>query len=147
MLGNVYCKYFSDEDAERAVQRLTGRYYAGKIIKAEFSPVTDFREARCRAFHEARCNRGGYCNFLHVKHIPRANKKRCVLEMYEDYPQYPHKRERVIKEKKKDREDKKNSSKNSGLINGLNSGINALEGLPGIDERTLKVLSAAHLLQ
>jgi hypothetical protein len=35
------------------------RYYAGRLIRAEFSPVTDFREARCRAFHESRCNRGG----------------------------------------------------------------------------------------
>ena len=72
MLGNIYVKYFLEEDAEKALQKLQERSYgilffvskkisiAGRPIKVEFSPVTDFREARCRAFHEARCNRGGY---------------------------------------------------------------------------------------
>ncbi|CAD7955695.1 unnamed protein product [Amoebophrya sp. A120] len=100
MLGNIYVKYFMEEDAEKALQKLNGRYYAGRMIKAEFSPVTDFREARCRAFHEARCNRGGYCNFLHIKHVPRANKRRLVQEMYEDYPHYSHKKERLNSKKK-----------------------------------------------
>ena len=27
---------------------LNGRFYAGKVIVAEFSPVTDFKEAKCR---------------------------------------------------------------------------------------------------
>ncbi|CAD7927069.1 unnamed protein product [Amoebophrya sp. A25] len=99
MLGNIYVKYFMEEDAEKALQKLTGRYYSGRLIRAEFSPVTDFREARCRAFHEARCNRGGYCNFLHIKHIPRANKRRLILEMYEDFPHYAHKKERLQKKK------------------------------------------------
>jgi splicing factor U2AF 35 kDa subunit len=35
----------------------------------EFSPVTDFREARCRQFDEGQCSYGPYCNFLHVKKI------------------------------------------------------------------------------
>lgn len=39
---------------------------------SRYSPVTDFREARCRAFHETRCARGGACNFMHIKHIPKA---------------------------------------------------------------------------
>jgi len=53
------------------MQKLAGRHYAGKLIKAEFSPVVDFRDARCRMFHETICNRGGFCNFMHIKHIPR----------------------------------------------------------------------------
>jgi hypothetical protein len=40
-------------------------------VVAEFSPVTDFREATCRQFEENTCNRGGYCNFMHVKPISR----------------------------------------------------------------------------
>merc|ERR1712203_34113 len=44
--------------------------------------------ARCRAFHETRCNRGAYCNFMHIKHIPRAIKRRVVREMYDDHPEY-----------------------------------------------------------
>lgn len=46
--GNVYVK-FSDEDyAKNAIKSLSGRYFAGKPLMPEFSPVTDFREAVCR---------------------------------------------------------------------------------------------------
>nr|GMD88130.1 splicing factor U2af small subunit B-like [Ipomoea batatas]GME11540.1 splicing factor U2af small subunit B-like [Ipomoea batatas] len=33
--------------------------------------VTDFREATCRQYEENVCNRGGYCNFMHLKKISR----------------------------------------------------------------------------
>merc|ERR1712087_169374 len=62
--------------------------YSGKLIQAEYTTVSDFRETRCRAFHETRCNRGAYCNFMHIKHIPRAIKRRVVREMYDDHPEY-----------------------------------------------------------
>eukprot|EP01067_Filipodium_phascolosomae_P005058 Filipodium_phascolosomae@DN3069_c0_g1_i1.p1 len=74
LIGNVYVKYSNEDEAERALQKLTGRFYAGKVIQAEFSPVTDFREARCRQFVEGSCQRGGFCNFMHLKHIPRSVK-------------------------------------------------------------------------
>jgi hypothetical protein len=54
MLGNVYIKYYQEEDAEKALESLTGRYYEGHLIQAEFSPVSDFRESRCRQFHESK---------------------------------------------------------------------------------------------
>ena len=46
MLGNVYCKFEDEEDAEKALRGLTGRYFAGRPLHVEYSPVTDFREAR-----------------------------------------------------------------------------------------------------
>lgn len=46
MLGNVYVKFEDEEDAEKALRGLTGRYYAGRPLVVEYSPVTDFREAR-----------------------------------------------------------------------------------------------------
>lgn len=88
MLGNVYCKYYHEEAAERALKKLSGRFYGGRLIQAEFTPVTDFRESRCRAFHETRCARGGLCNFMHIKHIPKAVKRRLVREMYEEHPEF-----------------------------------------------------------
>mmetsp|Transcript_50533 Transcript_50533/g.156380 ORF Transcript_50533/g.156380 Transcript_50533/m.156380 type:complete len:258 (+) Transcript_50533:94-867(+) len=88
MLGNVYCKFYHEESAERAMKKLGGRFYGGRLIQAEFTPVTDFREARCRAFHETRCARGGLCNFMHIKHIPKAVKRRLVREMYEEHPEF-----------------------------------------------------------
>merc|ERR1719188_789638 len=110
MIGNVYVKYYHEEDAERALMKLTGRFYSGKLIQAEHTTVSDFREARCRAFHETRCNRGAYCNFMHIKHIPRAIKRRVVREMYDDHPEYlgqtskSSRKERKEKDKDRDRE-------------------------------------------
>lgn len=48
LMGNVYAKFYREEDAKAALEGLNGRYYAGKILHCEFSPVTDFRESRCR---------------------------------------------------------------------------------------------------
>jgi len=105
MIGNVYVKYYHEEDAERALMKLTGRFYSGKLIQAEYTTVSDFREARCRAFHETRCNRGAYCNFMHIKHIPRAIKRRVVREMYDDHPEYlGQTRGRRDKDKDKDKD-------------------------------------------
>merc|ERR1712021_214808 len=105
-------KYYHEEDAERALGKLTGRFYSGKLIQAEYTTVSDFREARCRAFHETRCNRGAYCNFMHIKHIPRAIKRRVVREMYDDHPEYlgqtrsKRDKERGRKEEKEGKEDR-----------------------------------------
>ena len=46
MIGNVYVKFEDEEDAEKALKGLTHRYYAGRPLAPEYSPVTDFREAR-----------------------------------------------------------------------------------------------------
>merc|ERR1712226_1615175 len=104
LIGNVYVKYYHEEDAERALGKLTGRFYSGKLIQAEYTTVSDFREARCRAFHETRCNRGAYCNFMHIKHIPRAIKRRVVREMYDDHPEYLGQTKSSKKDKKKDKD-------------------------------------------
>eukprot|EP00343_Euplotes_focardii_P007882 CAMPEP_0205820110 /NCGR_PEP_ID=MMETSP0206-20130828/2707_1 /ASSEMBLY_ACC=CAM_ASM_000279 /TAXON_ID=36767 /ORGANISM="Euplotes focardii, Strain TN1" /LENGTH=260 /DNA_ID=CAMNT_0053114505 /DNA_START=31 /DNA_END=813 /DNA_ORIENTATION=+ len=71
MFGNVYIKFHTEEEAEACLKTMSGRYYAGRLVAPEYSPVTDFREARCRQFDEATCNRGGYCNFMHLKYVPR----------------------------------------------------------------------------
>lgn len=46
-VGNVYAKFFDEEHADAALKGLDGRFYAGQKLLVEFSPVTDFREARC----------------------------------------------------------------------------------------------------
>ncbi|KAA8514720.1 hypothetical protein F0562_017899 [Nyssa sinensis] len=71
MIGNVYVQFKEEDQAAAALQALQGRFYSGRPIIADFSPVTDFREATCRQFEENNCNRGGYCNFMHVKLIGR----------------------------------------------------------------------------
>ncbi|CAO3598438.1 unnamed protein product [Absidia cylindrospora] len=72
LVGNVYCQFRYEEDAGKAVENLNDRFYAGRPLYAELSPVTDFREACCRQNEIAECNRGGFCNFMHLKHPSRS---------------------------------------------------------------------------
>ena len=86
MIGNVYVKFQDESQAEQAMKNMNGRYYAGKMINAEFSPVTDFREAKCRQYNEGTCERGGFCNFMHPKPVDRSLKKQLYRWMYDEFP-------------------------------------------------------------
>ncbi|CAG9476786.1 splicing factor U2AF small subunit, putative [Plasmodium vivax] len=92
IIGNVYIKYTHEDYAEKAVKELNGRFYAGKPLQIEYTPVTDFREARCRQFVDGQCRRGGYCNFMHIKHVPRAVKRKLYKRMYKKFPEYKKRR-------------------------------------------------------
>lgn len=82
MVGNVYIKFEDEEEAESALRSLNGRFYAGRMLTCEYSPVTDFREARCRQFDEGTCARGGYCNFMHVREPSRDLRKHLEKVIY-----------------------------------------------------------------
>jgi len=71
LVGNVYIKFRREEDAARAVAELNNRWFGGRPIYAELSPVTDFREACCRQYEMGECVRSGFCNFMHLKPISR----------------------------------------------------------------------------
>ncbi|KAK4023667.1 splicing factor U2AF 35 kDa subunit [Daphnia magna] len=100
LVGNVYIKFRREEDAEKAVNDLNNRWFAGRPVYAELSPVTDFREACCRQYElgmkhkmealegarggnrgrprvpfssadQSECTRSGFCNFMHLKPISR----------------------------------------------------------------------------
>ncbi|WFD18567.1 hypothetical protein MCAP1_000771 [Malassezia caprae] len=68
LIGNVYARYETEEDAERAVEGLNTRWYNQRPLFAELSPVSDFREACCRQNETNECNRGGQCNFMHLRY-------------------------------------------------------------------------------
>jgi splicing factor U2AF subunit len=70
MIGHVYVKFAREEDAADAEQIMNHRYYDGVKMAVEFSPVTEFREARCRDYDEGSCSRAGFCNFIHAKPVP-----------------------------------------------------------------------------
>lgn len=40
LIGNTYVKFLSEDDAENVKKNISGRYYAGKLIIPEYSPVT-----------------------------------------------------------------------------------------------------------
>jgi len=71
LVGNVYVKFKKEEDAEKAVNDLNNRWFGGRPIYAELTPVTDFREACCRQYETGECTRSGFCNFMHLKPISR----------------------------------------------------------------------------
>ena len=48
---------------------MNSRWFGGRPIYAELSPVTDFREACCRQYEMGECTRAGFCNFMHLKPI------------------------------------------------------------------------------
>jgi splicing factor U2AF subunit len=76
LVGNVYVKFDREEDAEKAVGELNNRWFDGRPIHAELSPVTDFREACCRQYEMGECTRGGFCNFMHLKPISRELRRK-----------------------------------------------------------------------
>jgi len=51
MIGHVYCKFTDEEDASDALQVMNGRYYDGRKMEVEFSPVQNFQEVRTRDSH------------------------------------------------------------------------------------------------
>ena len=67
MIGNVYARFKYEDAAQAASDALNSRWYAGRPIYCELSPVTDFREACCRLNSGEGCVRGGFCNFIHRK--------------------------------------------------------------------------------
>ncbi|CAE6509744.1 unnamed protein product [Rhizoctonia solani] len=77
LIGNVYARYEWETEAQAAVDALNNRWYAGRPLYAELSPVTDFREACCRQNENGECNRGGFCNFMHL----RLASKKLVSEL------------------------------------------------------------------
>jgi splicing factor U2AF subunit len=56
LVGNVYIKFRTEEIAAKAVAELNNRWFGGRPIYAELSPVTDFREACCRKFKPQNSN-------------------------------------------------------------------------------------------
>jgi splicing factor U2AF subunit len=75
MIGNVYVQFREEDQAAAAHTALRGRFYSGRLITVDFSPVTDFREAICRQYEENICTRGGHCNFIHVKKLSGCSRR------------------------------------------------------------------------
>ncbi|XP_044526284.1 U2 small nuclear ribonucleoprotein auxiliary factor 35 kDa subunit-related protein 2 [Gracilinanus agilis] len=68
--GNVYVQYQSEEECQAAFSLFNGRWYAGRQLQCEFSPVTRWKMAICGLFGRQKCPRGKHCNFLHVFRNP-----------------------------------------------------------------------------
>ena len=69
LVGNVYLRYKERGMAEDMVKANRGRFFAGRCLMPEFSPIPNFSEGRCRRYDMKTCDRGGACNFLHIKKL------------------------------------------------------------------------------
>ncbi|KAA0707852.1 Zinc finger, RNA-binding motif and serine/arginine rich protein 2 [Triplophysa tibetana] len=68
--GNVYVQYDTEEECKEAFMMFNGRWYAGRQLQCEFSPVTRWKTAICGLFDRQKCPKGKHCNFLHVFRNP-----------------------------------------------------------------------------
>jgi len=48
LLGCVYAKYSREDEAMKCMEAVRNRYYDGKVLVPEYSPVTDFSNAKCK---------------------------------------------------------------------------------------------------
>lgn len=65
--GNVYIKYFQNEEAKAALDNFNTRWYNERPLYCDFCHVTDFHEAVCRSHVTNSCERGELCNFIHER--------------------------------------------------------------------------------
>jgi len=86
LMGNVYVKFFDEEDAAKCVKMVQGRFYQGRQLHGEFSPVTDFFQSRCRLYDRGQCDRGGNCNYMHIKRPARDVER----DLFSDQPYKGH---------------------------------------------------------
>ena len=93
LVGNVLVIYESIEDAVNALTNLRGRYYAGRPIDAQFSPVTSLDTAICRQFKEGNCPHDTKCNFIHPLYPSPQVAAECPLTKYDNTNQYQQERE------------------------------------------------------
>lgn len=108
LIGNVYAKFGSIEEARAALKDLSSKYFNNRPMSIEFSPVTDFKECRCRQYDDGSCSRGAFCNFMHLKHISRKFKELLFEQMFYEHPEY---KRRIREEKSK----KRNRSRSSDI--------------------------------
>lgn len=48
ILGNVYVKFTREKDAMKCMEAIRNRTYEGNVLVPEYSPVTDFTNAKCK---------------------------------------------------------------------------------------------------
>ncbi|TEA27964.1 hypothetical protein DBR06_SOUSAS25910004, partial [Sousa chinensis] len=68
LVGNVYVKFWHEEDAAQGVAELDNHWFNSQTVHAKLSPVTDFWEPCCRQMREGIY--GGFCNFVHCNPSP-----------------------------------------------------------------------------
>ena len=88
LIGNVYAKFNDEESASKAYNALEGKYYHSNMVEEEYCPIINIKDCKCRKFEDGLCNRGPYCNFIHLKEVSKSLLRSLRDEMYETHPEY-----------------------------------------------------------
>ncbi|XP_050402426.1 U2 small nuclear ribonucleoprotein auxiliary factor 35 kDa subunit-related protein 1 [Patella vulgata] len=86
--GNVYITFKSIEEAQQAVMKFNGRWYAGKQLNCEYRNIALWKSAICGLFSQKSCPKGNICNFLHVFHNPRNEFRDADFDNYNGEQSY-----------------------------------------------------------
>ena len=114
LIGNVYAKFYDEASASKAYNELSGKYYHSNLVDEEYCPIINIRDCKCRKYEDGLCQRGAFCNFLHIKEVNKSLVKSLKDEMYEMHPEY--KKNRInndFNKKKKPRKHEHTSSESS----------------------------------
>ncbi|KAL5253515.1 hypothetical protein ACHWQZ_G013346 [Mnemiopsis leidyi] len=115
LMGNVYIKFVKESSAKPCVEALNNRWYNGAPIKAELSPVTDFREACCRQYEMGECTRAGFCNFMHLKPISKDLRRKLYGRKMKEMRRSPSISDAESSSEKKKKKKKKKHKANHKL--------------------------------
>ena len=88
LIGNVYARFNDEAGASKAFNALAGKYYNSKLVEEEYCPITKISWCKCRYNDEGFCQRGAFCNYLHLKPVSEALLQNLREEMYEKHPEY-----------------------------------------------------------
>ena len=113
LIGNVYARFNDEASASKAFNSLAGKCYHNNLVEEEYSPIYSVNDARCKKFDEGKCQRGGLCNFLHIKQINKSLIKSLKDEMYENHPEY--KKNRINNFIRRNNRNHEHSSSDSSL--------------------------------
>ena len=113
LIGNVYVRYNDETAASKAFNSLAGKYYHSDLVDEEYCPIINIRDCKCKKFDDGLCQRGPFCNFLHLKEVNKSLVRSLKDEMYETHPEY--KRNRNINYNKKKPRNHEHTSSDSSL--------------------------------
>ena len=116
LIGNVYARFNDEASASKAFNALAGKYYHSQLVEEEYSPITNIRDCRCKKYDQGICQRGAFCNFLHLKEVNRSLIKSLKEEMYENHPEYKKNRLNNFIRKKQQQLKHEHSSSDSSFF-------------------------------
>ncbi|GME84157.1 unnamed protein product [Ambrosiozyma monospora] len=65
--GNVYVTFHEDRAAAKCYKECNDRWYDERPCFVELSPVKNIDDATCRSYEAGHCDRGGLCNYMHIR--------------------------------------------------------------------------------